>query len=301
MNDWIPQVVGTPEAMPFLRWVQNQITTLQNANVQRTQADNNVAKGQNAVIANLGTNLGNLSARLAAAISNLTFDASAVISGVFALARIPGLPASQITSGTLGVDSNTANLTGVSVFASNAGVVAGNISGTRTQIWARNSDGYIGNTLSSQVFKQDITDAVIDPVAVLSIGIKHYRYIAEVRRRDDPTYEFYVGPDYHVALEVGMIAEDLHAAGLWQFVVYKHEFVYIDDDGNETVPDADSDPVLTERLVLDTHGRVIPQSIHYGLWAMAVHVATKHVWLEHLRVRADTDLILAHLDLATAA
>lgn len=182
-----------------------------------------------------------------------------------------------------------ANVFGTSIFAANAGNIAGNITASRTTVWARNSDGYLGNTLSSIRFKTGVVDTDIDPLAVLNIGVKHYQYIAEVRKRDDPTYEEYVGPDYHVALEVGMIAEDLHAAGLWQFVAYERETVLQDD-------------VLVERLRLDSSGQPIPESIHYILWAMAVLVATQHVWAEHLKLaekqaadRIDIDRILAHL------
>lgn len=190
---------------------------------------------------------------------------------------------------TAGNNLSGPNIFATSVFAANAGLIAGNITTARTQTWARNSDGYIGNTLSSIRFKTNVEDSGIDPLAVLSIGVKHYRYIEEVRKRDDPTYEFYVGPEYHVALEVGAIAEDLHAAGLWEFVVYEHE--YLTGEGGEAV----------ETLKLDAEGHPVPQSIHYGLLALAVLVATQHVWMEHLKVRADVDAILANLGMTATA
>ena len=199
---------------------------------------------------------------------------------------ITGASVAVTGAGTFGTDVTAAagsvtglNVLGTSIFAANAGNIAGNISATRTTTWARNSDGYIGNTLSSIRFKTDVVGTDIDPLAVLAMSVKHYRYIAELRTRDDKTYEGYVGPGYHVALEVGMIAEEMHAAGLWQFVVYERHF---DEDG-------------AEHLTLDANGQVIPQSIHYTLWGMAVLIATQHVWAEHLKVRADTDRILAHL------
>lgn len=188
-----------------------------------------------------------------------------------------------------GGNLNGVNIYGTSIFAANAGNINGNITTSRTTVWARDSDGYLGNTLSSIRFKTDVVDTDIDPLAVLSIAVKHYSYIAEVRKRDDPTYEGYIGPKYHVALEVGMIAEDLHAAGLWQFVTYEHETVVQDD-------------VQVEQLRLDVNGQPIPESIHYILWGMAVQVATQHVWTEHLKLvqaqiadRADIDRILTHL------
>lgn len=194
---------------------------------------------------------------------------------------------------TAGSNMSSPNVFGTSIFAANAGNVAGNITAPRTTLWARNSDGYIGNTLSSIRFKTNVTDSGIDPLAVLAFSVKHYQYIAELRKRDDPTFEFYVGPHYHVALEIGGIAEELHELGLWEFVIYEHEYVAIEDDRPQSEDLVM--PELIERLVLDADGNPVPQSIHYELLALAVLVATQHVWAEHLKVRADTDRILEHL------
>jgi hypothetical protein len=60
------------------------------------------------------------------------------------------------------------------------------------------------------------------------------------------------------ATEIGMIAERLHEAGLWPFVVYKR--------------DADDCPVL------DDNGEAIPDSILYPLWCVAQQVAIRHMW-----------------------
>lgn len=222
------------------------------------------------------------------AVNGATVTAGGVVNGASFVASTTINAGTDITAnGNLTANANATaqNIFGTSIFAANAGNVAGNITAARTSPWVRNSDGYIGNTLSSIRFKTDVVDTTIDPLAVLGISVKHYNYITEVRKRDDPTFADYVGPGYHVATEVGMIAEDLHAAGLWQFVVYQREY---DADGNEV-------------LSLDAGGQPIPDSIHYTLWALAVLVATQHVWTEHLKVRADTDMILAHLGLTATA
>jgi hypothetical protein len=99
--------------------------------------------------------------------------------------------------------------------------------------------------------------ANIDPLAVLSIGVKHYNYIAEVAKRDDALSPNYVGPDHKVHVEVGAIAEELHAAGLWEFVVYERAL-----DGN---------------LLRDASGCPIPEGIHYQMFSVAVLAAAQYL------------------------
>lgn len=94
------------------------------------------------------------------------------------------------------------------------------ITGARVSTWTDTATGLLGTASSSRRFKDHIVPFDIAPSAVLSVEPKWYSYIAELRKRDDPTYENYVGPEYRVAIEPGMIAEDLHAAGLGAFVVY---------------------------------------------------------------------------------
>jgi hypothetical protein len=85
------------------------------------------------------------------------------------------------------------------------------ITATRHAMWI-SSAGQVGWASSSRTRKQDIVTAAIDPKAVLSIEPKFFRYIKEVELRGD-----------EAPIEVGMIAEDLHDAGLTHFVDYNDD------------------------------------------------------------------------------
>ena len=276
MVDVIPDPKNLPvEAMPWARAVTKNILQLLALGAQSGQRNVNTLAQLQSTIQALGVNLSNLNTRFTAALTTMTFDAGQVISGVFNIARIPTIPAANVsgtwtnsvsTTGTVGATGNIASSSdliasnnvsaGNNVFAPTAGLIGGNIPGTRLTAWIEVATGRIGNTSSSERFKMNIRESAIDPLKVLTIMPKYYQYISEVRKRDDPTYEFYVGPNYHVALEIGMIAEDLHAAGLWEFVAYHH-----DKDG---------------KLSLDPMGNPIPDSIHYANWAIALQVVARY-------------------------
>ena len=267
--DIIPDPKNLPiEAMPWARAITRNLLQLGSFNDQSGQRTGNVLTQLQSTIQALSANVSNLNIKFNNALSSLTFNTGQVISGVFDIARIPTIPSSQV-SGTItnpiassGAVSGTAISSGSDVTATNnvyaptAGLIGGNIPGTRLAGWIEVATGRIGNTSSSARFKMNIRESAIDPLKVLTIVPKYYQYITEVRKRDDPTYEFYVGPSYHVALEIGMIAEDLHAAGLWEFVVYNYE-----KDGT---------------LSLDPMGNPIPNSIHYINWAVALQVVARY-------------------------
>ena len=262
--DIIPDPKNLPiEAMPWARAITRNLLQLSSSGDQSGQQSKNIVTQLQATIQALSVSLSNLNIRFTAALSSITFDASQVISGVFSISRIPTIPASNV-SGTItnqvstggNVSAGVDIIAGNNVYAPTAGVGAGNIPGTRLTAWVEVATGRIGNTSSSERFKMNIRESEIDPLKVLTIVPKYYQYISEVRKRDDPSYEFYVGPEYHVALEIGMIAEDLHAAGLWEFVVYNHE-----EDGT---------------LSLDPMGNLIPNSIHYINWAIALQVVSRY-------------------------
>lgn len=101
-----------------------------------------------------------------------------------------------------------------------------NITGTRVAGWLETATGRLGTASSSRRYKQDEQPAGIDVDAVLSIEPKRFRYIEQVLEHGD-----------NATVEVGLIAEDLHAAGLFPWVVYRE----IDD---EIVPDGVSYPML---------------------------------------------------------
>jgi hypothetical protein len=85
---------------------------------------------------------------------------------------------------------------------------ANDITTTRRAMWI-SSAGVMGYASSSRTKKQDIIAATLDPAAILSIEPKHFRYIKAVEE---------LGSEAPV--EIGMIAEDLHDAGLGDFVDY---------------------------------------------------------------------------------
>lgn len=221
----------------------------------------------------------------------------------------------DVSSGTLGIPVNTSgavqggtvsaagavsggsvassgDLRGATLYAS--GAPGYTISGTRVAAWWQSSDGRAGTASSSRRYKQDITPAGMNVDAILAIEVVHYHYIAEIRKRDDPTFEDYVGPDYKVATEVGVIAEQLHELGLWQFVVYQRENYtetrtrpvmltrpVLNADTNEPVLDDQGEPVTEsyegeeeytlylDRLKLGDDGEPIPDGVHYELLALA--------------------------------
>lgn len=168
-----------------------------------------------------------------------------------------------------GVQVSSPNLIGTNVYTTNGPTTVH--TGPRVAAWLLNAGGLVG-TASSRRFKDNIVPAGIDPAAVLSIGVKEYQYKAELAKRA-------ADPNYHVATEVGMIAEDLHRAGLWQFVIYEYEPdpdfppVYsepeIADDGTIVKEAELVDPGRT-RTKLDARGKAIPFSIHYELFALAL-------------------------------
>jgi hypothetical protein len=86
------------------------------------------------------------------------------------------------------------------------------ITTTRRAMWM-SSAGVFGYASSSQTKKQDIIEANLNPAAILSIQPKLFRYIKAVEEFGDDA-----------PIELGMVAEDLHDAGLTHFVDY-------DDDG----------------------------------------------------------------------
>lgn len=220
-------------------------------------------------------------------------SASGPVSGssLSASGGVSGTTVSATGAVSGGSVASSADLRGVNLYATGApGYV---MSGTRVAGWWESATGRAGTASSSRRFKQDIEPANMDVNAILAIEVVHYHYIAEIRKRDDPTFEDYVGPSYKVATEVGVIAEQLHALGLWQFVVYQRENYtetrtrpatltrpVLDEDGNPTLDDA-GNPITEQyegeeeyllyldRLKLDDAGKPIPDGVHYELLALA--------------------------------
>jgi len=167
-----------------------------------------------------------------------------------------------------------------------------NLTSTRVTGW-HGIDGHIGTASSSEKFKTNIRDAkLIDKAeAILGIEFDYYNYKAEIAKRDDPTSPDYVGPEYRVHEELGAIAERLHEAGLWEFVVYERDTVTetryrdvdkieIDENGEEhtVVAQEPYTVYLGDTLRLDADGEPIPFGIHYDLLGLAAIAAAQYLY-----------------------
>lgn len=174
--------------------------------------------------------------------------------------------------------TGSGSVTGGSVFAQSVNT---NITASRVAVWGRTSDGFLGTATSSEKRKANIRPLDVDPEAVLSIEPVYYQWIESLQERerraslpkDDPEY----CEDLHVATEVGMIAERLHEAGLWQFVVYARN--------------------ADDSLMLDERGEAIPDGIHYVNWGVALQVVARHQAVQIAQLRADLDEVRAAVGL----
>lgn len=195
----------------------------------------------------------------------------------------PGAIAPTTVSASGDIATST-SLRGADIYATNA--PGFNITGTRVAGWWETATGRGGTATSSQRFKTNITPANLsdDDRAQIILGLEvvHYNYIAEVARRDDPTSPDYVGPDYQVHTEVGMIAERLHEAGLWEFVIYERDTTtetryneVTDENGVTTLEPYTVS--LGDSLKLDADGNPIPFGIHYEMFALAALAAAQFV------------------------
>lgn len=190
-----------------------------------------------------GTSMNSLVAQVQEAIANITTTVTAAITAnsytktqIDTKIASPGeiAPTTVSTSSDVQVGGKLLNPDAVSFV----------ITTPRYTGWIETATGRHGNTSSSRRFKQDIVDAQIDVDAFLSVVPFLFHYIAEVRKRDDPSFEEYVGPDYVVADEYGLMAEDLDAAGMTPWVYY------------------------------DADGR--PESVNYTMLVVPLHATVRH-------------------------
>ncbi|MET3635672.1 hypothetical protein [Curtobacterium oceanosedimentum] len=205
-------------------------------------------------------------------------------------ADVPGIDASKLVSGTVTTPVSTSGAVAGATGTFNGGlnstsVYSTAITGTRTATWTQNN-GVMGTASSSAATKTNIVDSLLSSPAraqaALDLAIVHYNYIAEVAKRDDPTSPDYVGPSYHVHTELGLTAEAVHAAGIWELVVYQRDDVrapLLDDDGNPVLDD-DGNPVTVvvgDELTLTADGNPIPISLHYELFGVVALAAAQYL------------------------
>lgn len=235
------------ESVNWAQRVEQYITNIDQIQQQSSGNNGNTQLANASTMKVLGAKIANLASAFAAAIAGLTFAANQITPGTFVSGVI--LPAANIS----GAINTGASIQGLDLYTTNG--PGFNITGTRVASWLETATGRIGMATSSARYKTAIVDATTDPKAILGISVKYYQYIAEVAKRDDPESEGYVGPDYHVATNIGAIAEDFDAAGLWEFVVYQR-----DADGN---------------LVLDDNSKPIPDGLHYEILSVGVLIAAQ--------------------------
>lgn len=268
------------ETRPWGREVEDRITALERAASRSEASGLNANKAQNSSIDLVSKNIVDLDARVQEAINNITIEPAQINPG--AMPSGVSLPASSLT-GTV-TRPVVATTVQAELYADN---VTFNITTGRVANWARTSDGFIATATSSEKHKTEIRpvdwdDAKIE--AIVGMSLVYYRWKVNVQLRLDAE-----SPDHPMhgrflpnPLEVGFIAERMHEAGLWEFVVYERN------------PD--------DSLMLDTEtGEVIPVAIHYTNWALALHEVVRRLWTARKTDRADIDAILGHLGLPSAA
>jgi len=198
-----------------------------------------------------------------------------------------------VSAASVGASGQVSGNTGVfngGLFSTDA--YSFNITGTRVTGWHQ-IDGHIGTASSSEKFKTNIRDArLVDKAeAILGIEFDYYNYKAEIAKRDDPSSPDYIGPGYQVHQELGAIAERLHEAGLWEFVVYERdtvtetryrdvETIEIDESGEEhtVVVQEPYTVYLGDTLRLGSDGEPIPFGIHYDLLGLAAIAAGQYLF-----------------------
>lgn len=94
----------------------------------------------------------------------------------------------------------------------NPAVYSNPIFGTRNALWVETT-GRIGYAASSKFLKQDFELPDITVEQLRAIRWTLYRYRREVAREKRER-------GYRASTEIGLLAEDLHEAGLWPFVIY---------------------------------------------------------------------------------
>lgn len=230
-----------------------------------------------------GTNLSELYNQVQQALANINATvAAAIAANSYTQAQINALDAATLASAQAYVNAGgitmTSSLSASDLFTRNGPTQ--NITATRVAGWIQSSNGLVGTASSSLRFKEILEEDALAGEeiarAILSISIVFYHYKAELAKRDDPQSPDYVGPDYPVSTEIGMIAERLHEAGLWPFVIYERD--------------------ETEHLIYDDDGQPIPFGIHYEMFSLAVLAAAQWLFARY----TDLDARVATLEGKTA-
>lgn len=159
-----------------------------------------------------------------------------------AISHITGLAtamadAATITTGTLTRPVNTSGSVDAAGSLKSGFANSYDILTSRKAVWM-DASGVLGYASSSRFKKQDIVLADLTIDQLRAVAVCFYRYIAEVEK-ERTGYEVVRVPEtdddgesiqgerrklpegYRAATEIGVIAEDLDALGLWMFVIYE--------------------------------------------------------------------------------
>lgn len=201
--------------MPFLRWVSDTLQAVQRDAQLKNQSDYNTNASQNGTMNMLVQRLGDVNSSIGVAVSSATFDASRVVSGVFAAARIPNLNAGILNSGAISIP--------------------GNITTTAGHVYVPAS------TLASF---GSWTVAYIDGDGRLTRGASSARFKVDIDR-SPRTDDYFAAPLAEFAMKggngwrvLGYIAEDLVGTSMERFVVYERD----PKDDNRLIRDEQGTP-----------------------------------------------------------
>jgi hypothetical protein len=219
----IPEPIGAPEQMKFLRWVRDNIAAIMQETERRNAADRNVNLTQNSTMNMLVEQLGEVQGSIDTMIGLATFDAAQVVSGEFTPNLIPDIDAGKLTTGTVTRPVNaTGDVTATGNVTAGGDVTAGghgtfnaawnyDVSAvTRRAVWM-DAAGRMGQTTSSRRFKKDIEAWSPEEQAILALRTVRFHWRPE--HGDDRHWEY------------GVVAEELDELGLGWLVSYEDDGV----------------------------------------------------------------------------
>jgi len=154
-----------------------------------------------------GNQLGRALEKVQQLIADLPGMVSAAIASLGSIS-VSGTITAGSTISTPGTVVGVAGITSPGAVTTNLASMAG----TRTPVWMHDATGIFGYAPSTVLEKVDIVDAPVTLEQFASVMPRAYRYAAQVALEDSD-------PGYVAPVEIGLLAEDLDAAGLGQFVV----------------------------------------------------------------------------------
>lgn len=198
------------------------------------------------------------------------------------LTQVNGVFSGYIQAGGNANIGGDINLTGYLFTAAGYGY---DITYTRRAAWL-GSDGRLG-WASSSIDGKVLLNTLRQPDALKILDLMPHYYQRKLElAKADANSDHFISTDYHVATEWGGLAEEFHAAGLWQVVIYEWDVEYelvdvLDDDGQPILNDDGFH--LKQRVGQGKRlGEPRPVGLHYELMGLLAIWAARHVYDEHL-------------------